>query len=104
MPNLSEIVLLIVLIGVIGAFIWYIFSVIRAKPVTGAEGLIGKRGIVWSGTLVSEGEVSIDGVIWKARLVNPEAGPLKKGDAIVVKSVEDITLVVEPNTILAAEN
>lgn len=104
MTNLSEIVLLIVLVGGIGALVWYIFSVTRTRPVTGAEALVGAKGVVWSETLTSDGEVSIDGVIWKARLANPNTGPMKKGEAIIVKSIEDITLVVGRNTVLSAEN
>jgi membrane protein implicated in regulation of membrane protease activity len=88
------VLILLVAGGLGGYFLWYIFGVIRKKALTGAESLIGKKGIVYTEMLSSKGEVTIDGVIWRAYLVTP-GDPLKKGEEVIVKKVEDITLIVE---------
>jgi membrane protein implicated in regulation of membrane protease activity len=70
---------------------------LRKKPFTGEESLVGARASVYSEVLNPEGEVSVDGLIWKARLANTEYGPFKKGDALMVNKVEGLTLVVKGN-------
>ena len=95
MIDLSWLILAIVLLAVAGFYLWYTLPMIRKKPVTGKESLIGARGFVHSENLSLEGEVSVDGVVWKARLANPATGSLKKGDMIVVRGVEELALLVE---------
>jgi membrane protein implicated in regulation of membrane protease activity len=94
--------LFILTIGVVYA--WYASTVIRNKPVTGVESLVGAKGVVYSDLLSQKGEVSINGVIWRARMVDPTAGTMKKGDGIVVNRVEDLTLVVDPVPLLKQGN
>jgi membrane protein implicated in regulation of membrane protease activity len=69
---------------------------LRRKPVTGQESLVGAKGTVFSDTLASGGEVSVNGVIWRARLANPNLSSLKKGDGVTVTMVEGLTLIVVP--------
>lgn len=88
--------LLVVLAAAIAVFyVWYAYSSVRKKPLTGREGLVGAKGIVYSETLAREGEVSIDGVIWKASLADLSLRELKKRDEVVVRRVQDLTLFVE---------
>jgi membrane protein implicated in regulation of membrane protease activity len=101
MVDLPEAVLILIIVGVAAFYAWYAFPVIRKKPVTGAESLVGAKGIVYSERLDSDGEVSIDGVIWRACLAETTAGPLKRGDAVTVKGVEDLMLIIDANTKLA---
>lgn len=94
MVNPYEVGAIVTVIVATALAIWYLLPVMTKKPVTGAESLVGAKGTVYSDTLSPVGEVSIQGVIWRARLVNPELGSPKKGDEIVVTSVDDITLIV----------
>lgn len=95
MFDLTFALLLIVILGTVAFYAWHIFSVIGKKPVTGEEALVGAKGIVKSNTLAREGEVSIDGVIWRARLADSSEWELKKGDEIIVKRIEGLILIVE---------
>lgn len=90
-----EIGLLILVGAILAVYARYIGSTIRKKPVTGRESLVGKEGKVYSDVSASGGEVSIDGVIWKAALANPSAGPIAKGEPITVRQVNGLTLVVD---------
>ena len=92
--EIIEIGLLIVVGAILALYARYIGTALRKKPVTGQESLVGSKAIVHTETLGPEGEVSVDGVIWHARLADPRAGPLKKGDGVTVTKVEGLTLVV----------
>jgi membrane protein implicated in regulation of membrane protease activity len=70
---------------------------LRKKSFTGQESLVGAKAFVYSEVLNPEGEVSVDGLIWRARLANTGCGPLKKGDDVVVSKVEGLTLLVSGN-------
>jgi membrane protein implicated in regulation of membrane protease activity len=70
---------------------------LRKKSFTGEESLVGARASVYSETLSPIGEVSVDGVVWRARLGNTGSGPLKKGDEVLVTKVEGLTLIVNRN-------
>jgi membrane protein implicated in regulation of membrane protease activity len=87
--------LIIMVAIIIAVFAWYLIPVLWKKPVTGAESLIDAKGVVYSDTLAPDGEVSIDGVVWKARLYNPAGEELRKGDRIRVRKLEELTLMVE---------
>ena len=62
------------------------------KPRTGAEGLTGEIGEAAT-DFNGEGKVFIVGEFWNARA---DAGSLRKGDKVIVKSVNGMTLLVEP--------
>lgn len=92
-----EIGLLIFVGGILALYARYIGKTIRTKPVTGEESLLRAKATVYSDSLSpdSSGEVSVNGVIWRARVANASIGTLKKGDNVVVTKVEGLTLIVD---------
>jgi membrane-bound serine protease (ClpP class) len=65
----------------------------RDEPVrTGAEELVGALAEARS-TLDPEGQVWIEGALWRARLSGSD-GPVRPGDRVTVDAVEGLTLVV----------
>lgn len=76
----------------------------REEPVrTGAEELVGALAEARS-TLDPEGQVWIEGALWRARLAG-DGGPVRLGDRVRVDAVDGLTLTVrpEPPTTGAAE-
>jgi membrane protein implicated in regulation of membrane protease activity len=71
-----------------GLFLWWSR---RKHASVGVETLVGKTGVA-STELWPEGQVRIGGEIWKARC----EGGCDAGTQIVVRSVEGLTLVVDP--------
>jgi membrane-bound serine protease (ClpP class) len=73
----------------------------RDEPVrTGPEELVGARAEVRT-PLDPEGQVWIEGALWRARLGGGEspgghAGAPRPGDRVVVEAVEGLTLMVRP--------
>ena len=96
MADLSELLLIAIIVVIVIFYIWYSSSAVRRKPVTGRESLVGAKGFVHSETMAPNGEVSIEGVIWRARAAN-QTQTFKKGDRIVVDKVEHLSLIVEPD-------
>jgi membrane-bound serine protease (ClpP class) len=72
-------------------------AVRRRRVRTGAEGLVGRVGVVrsWAET---GGKVEVDGALWKARAgwSDEEPEPLHAGDSIVVERLSGLTLAVRP--------
>jgi membrane-bound serine protease (ClpP class) len=65
----------------------------RDSPVrTGSEELAGASAEVRS-PLDPEGQVWVEGALWKARLVG-ESDPLRPGDRVTVEAVDGLTLLV----------
>lgn len=58
------------------------------KPVTGWEGLLGKRGVART-ALDPDGMVFVDGALWKA---SSEGGPVRKGAPVEVVGIEGLHL------------
>jgi len=71
-----------------GLFIWWSK---RRRSTVGVDTLVGKRGVA-VGELWPEGQVKVDGEIWRARC----SGRCDAGAYVVVRSVEGLTLVVDP--------
>lgn len=63
----------------------------RRQPSVGIGSLVGKAGVAMS-ELWPEGQVKVDGEIWRARC----AGGCDAGTKVVVRSVDGLTLVVDP--------
>ena len=63
----------------------------RRRATVGVEALVGKVGVA-SSDLWPEGQVKLDGEIWRARC----AGGCNAGTNVVVRAVEGLTLVVDP--------
>jgi membrane-bound serine protease (ClpP class) len=69
----------------------------RDTPVrTGSEELIGAIAETRS-TLDPEGQVWIEGALWRARLANG-TGAVRLGDKVRVEAIEGLTLVVRPES------
>ena len=64
----------------------------RRRAAVGAESLVGKRGVA-VGALTPEGQVKVDGELWRARC----AGYAAPGTPVVVTGIEGLTLDVEPS-------
>lgn len=71
-----------------GAFIWWSQ---RRRTTVGVETLVGRHGVVLS-DLWPEGQVKVDGEIWRARC----DGGCDAGTQIVIRAVDGLTLVVDP--------
>ena len=63
----------------------------RRRATVGVETLVGKAGVAM-GDLWPEGQVKVDGEIWRARC----SGGCDAGTRVVVRSVDGLTLVVDP--------
>jgi membrane-bound serine protease (ClpP class) len=92
-----ELGLFLIVGGLLAMYTRWVGKAIRKKPVTGSETLIGKTGIV-TRELAPEGEVSMDGIIWTARLTGP-LNKLQGGARVVVVRRSGLTLEVEPEPI-----
>lgn len=67
----------------------------RDEPVrTGSEELLGAPAEVRT-SLDPEGQVWIEGALWRARLAG-DGGPLRPGDRVMVEAVDGLTLTVRP--------
>lgn len=70
-----------------GLFIWWSK---RRKATVGVESLVGKNGVT-VGELWPDGQVKINGEIWKAHC----AGGCEAGTKVVVRAIDGLTLDVE---------
>jgi membrane-bound serine protease (ClpP class) len=75
-------------IGETGLFIWWSK---RRNASVGIDTLVGRRGVA-VGDLWPIGQVKVGGEIWQARC----DGGCQTGTEVVIRSVEGLTLVVEP--------
>jgi membrane-bound serine protease (ClpP class) len=75
----------------------------RDEPVrTGSEELIGASAEART-PLDPEGQVWIEGALWRARLTG-DGGSLRPGDRVTVEAVEGLTLMVRPESPAPAES
>ncbi len=72
-------------------FAWLVYRVLRKRPVTGKEGMIGKKGIVLSATGEGNLKVQIEGEIWQASCLEK----LHSGEKIKVTAIDGLRLSVE---------
>lgn len=93
-----ELGVLIVAGGLLGVYARWVGGSLRKKPVTGIESIAGKQGVVTS-ELDPVGEVKVEGVIWKARLIGDHPNKVAKGERVIVLKVRGLTLDVEPEHI-----
>lgn len=88
--------------GVLSAISFYlvtrkVLAAHREQPVrAGREELIGASAEVRT-SLDPEGQVWIEGALWRARL-SGNGAPRRPGDRVTVEAVEGLTLVVRPET------
>jgi membrane-bound serine protease (ClpP class) len=92
----------LITLGVLSAISFYFISrkvleAHRRQPVrAGHEELIGAPAEVRT-SLDPEGQVWIEGALWRARL-DGEGAPLRPGDRVTVEAIEGLTLVVRPES------
>lgn len=90
----------LITLGVLSAISFYfigrkVLEAHRDQPVrAGHEELIGAPAEVRT-SLDPEGQVWIEGALWRARLAGDRT-PLRPGDRVTVEAVEGLTLVVRP--------
>jgi membrane-bound serine protease (ClpP class) len=86
---------LITMVGLSVAFFGTVISLaVRSqisKPSTGSEGMIGEAGVAVT-DIDGNGKVHVFGELWDARCDLP----VRKGDRVIVKRLEGMTLIVEP--------
>jgi len=75
-------------------FAWLVYRVLRKRPVTGKEGMIGKNGIVLSANDEGNLKVQIEGEIWQASCCET----LRPGEKITVAAIDGLRLSVEKYT------
>jgi membrane-bound serine protease (ClpP class) len=61
------------------------------KPSTGSEGMVGEIGEAVT-DIDRKGKVRVHGELWDARCDRP----VRKGEPVIVKGLDGMTLVVEP--------
>jgi len=74
-----------------GLFVWAVSAGVRAMkrpPVTGAQGMVGRLAVA-RGELGPEGQVNVDGEIWRAIA---EGGAIPAGEKVRVTAVDGLTL------------
>ena len=76
---------------------YFVVWALLKKPVTGVESLKGKTGVALTDMAGKDvGEVSVDGVIWKARINDTGMGlRISKGESVVVVGISALTLLVQ---------
>ena len=93
------IAVIIIVAVALGAFVWFashkVLGSYRSQPVrTGYEELNGASAEVRS-PIDPEGQVFVQGSIWRARLAEGEA-PVPVGGRVTIESVDGLTLIVRP--------
>ncbi len=85
--------ILIVVIGVIvGLYLrWVIAPIKRRVKLTGPESIVGKYGVTIT-DLKIEGEVRVEGIIWRAESVS---GEILRGEKVRVVSIKGLVVKVE---------
>jgi membrane-bound serine protease (ClpP class) len=95
----------LITLGVLSAATFYfvarkVIEAHRDQPVrTGSEELVGSAGEARS-TIDPEGQVWLEGALWRARLATG-AAPVRPGDRVTVEAVDGLTLVVQPQPVSA---
>ena len=95
----------LITLGVLSAATFYfvarkVIEAHRDQPVrTGSEELVGSAGEARS-TIDPEGQVRLEGALWRARLATG-AAPVRAGDRVTVEAVDGLTLVVQPQPVSA---
>jgi membrane-bound serine protease (ClpP class) len=92
----------LITVGIVSGICFYfvtrkVLAAHRDQPVrAGHEELIGAPAEVRA-SLDPEGQVWIEGALWRARLADGER-PLRPGDRVIVEAVEGLTLEVRPES------
>ena len=82
----------LILLAVMSVFYVIIWRLLKRKPITGKEEMIGLEGKVIS-PLTQDGIIQVRGELWKATSI--DASGIAKEEKVVVVSVEGLKLVVK---------
>ncbi len=93
-----ELAIFVLVGGMLALYTRWVGKAIRRRPVTGSESLIGKTGIALS-ELAPKGDVSVDGIIWEARVTGPTPSKIEKGSKVLIAKRSGLVLEVEPEPI-----
>jgi membrane protein implicated in regulation of membrane protease activity len=86
--------LIILVAGIAGWYLWSVRWALTTKPMTGPEALVGKSGVaIEDFNLDNTGEVNIAGIIWKAR--TSDDAKISKKDPVIVIDYSDLSVVVK---------
>ncbi len=88
-PVSSIIAMILVVLAFVFLVVRSIINVHKAQVTTGREGMIGEEGVALS-DFNGAGKISVHGEIWNAEF----PGDVKKGDKLVVESINGMTLIV----------
>ena len=93
--TVGAVTLLALFITVLGAIlVYFVVWALKRKPVTGSEALVGKKGIALTDIGAGrDGEVMIDGVVWRAK-IGDDASSISKEEPVVVVGRSALTLLV----------
>jgi len=72
---------------------WIALRARRGKVLTGPQAMLGALAVART-PLAPDGQVAIRGELWQAALRGPTSLPA--GASVIVRSVEGLTLIVEP--------
>ncbi|SMF46910.1 NfeD family protein [Pseudobacteriovorax antillogorgiicola] len=75
------------------AVAWLVYKVEKSKVTSGAEGIVGKQGLVLNDFVEGQGQVRLEGEIWSAQSMNQES--FSKGQEVVVDSRNGLRLIVK---------
>jgi membrane-bound serine protease (ClpP class) len=87
-------IFVVIIAGIVAGlyFRWIIGPIRRSRSkLTGPESVVGKIGVAIT-DLNPEGEVRVEGLIWKAKSIS---GDVVKGGSVRIKTIETLTLIVE---------
>ncbi len=86
-------IFVVIVIGIVAGLYsrWVIGPLRRGAKLTGPESVVGKIGVAIT-DLNPEGDVRVEGVIWKAMSIS---GEVVKGGSVRIKSIEKLKLIVE---------
>ncbi|MCX7877697.1 MAG: nodulation protein NfeD [Ignavibacteria bacterium] len=92
--SMNVIILTVIIIAVLFSLLaWMVLKAHKRKAMTGESGIIGEIAEALTDIKSGEGSVKLMGEIWNA--VSDEE--IKKGDKVIVKSVDGLTLKVKKN-------
>ena len=94
LETVAIIALIILVAGIVGWGLWSVVWALKKKPVTGSESLVGKNGVALQDFNPDDtGEVTVDGIIWKARV--SDGSKISKGDSVTVVGYSELTVSVK---------
>ena len=83
----------VLIVVVVVLYLYFFVWALKKRPVTGIEAMRGKSGVAVNGFVNGVGEVTVDGVIWKAKV--QDGSKILKDDSVLVADVSALELIVK---------